>query len=69
MQTLIKELEQEMSRIGNYIVGKSEEKADDYMASIGSKKASDYTFDEVKEMSSSQYSDYFYRWMDENTND
>ena len=58
-----------MSRIGNYIVGKSEEKADYYMASIGSKKASDYTFDEVQEMSSSQYSDYFYRWMDENTND
>ena len=58
-----------MSRIGNYIVGKTEEKADDYMALIGSKKASDYTFDEVQEMSSSQYSDYFYRWMDENTND
>ena len=59
-----------MSKIGNYIVGKNEEKADDYMASIiGDKKASDYTFDEVQEMSSSQYSDYFYRWMDENTND
>ena len=69
MQTLIKELEQEMSRIGNYIVGKSEEKADDYMASIGSKEAKDITFDEVSAMSSSQYSDYFYRWMDENTND
>ena len=58
-----------MSRIGNYIVGKSEEKADDYMASIGSKEAKDITFDEVSAMSSSQYSDYFYRWMDENTND
>ena len=69
MQTLIKELEQEMSRIGNYIVGKSEEKADDYMASIGSKEAKDITFDEVSAMSSSQYSEYFYRWMDENTND
>lgn len=58
-----------MSRIGNYIVGKTEEKADDYREEIGDKKASDYTFDEVQEMSSSQYSDYFYRWMDENTND
>ena len=58
-----------MSRIGNYIVGKSEEKADDYMASIGSKEAKDITFDEVSAMSSSQYSEYFYRWMDENTND
>ena len=58
-----------MSKIGNYTVGKSEEKADDYMASIGIKRASDYTFAEVQEMSSSQYSDYFYRWMDENTND
>ena len=58
-----------MSRIGNYLVGKSEEKADDYMASIGSKEAKDITFDEVSAMSSSQYSEYFYRWMDENTND
>ena len=58
-----------MSRIGNYLVGKNEENEDDYMASIGIKRASDYTFDEVQEMSSSQYSDYSYRWMDENTND
>ena len=69
MQTLIKELEQEMSRIGNYFVGKNEENEDDYMASIGSKEAKDITFDEVSAMSSSQYSEYFYRWMDENTND
>ena len=58
-----------MSRIGNYIVGKSEEKADEYMASIGEKKSNKYTIDEISEMSSSQYSEYFYRWMDENTND
>ena len=58
-----------MSRIGNYLVGKNEENQHDYREEIGDKKASDYTFDEVQKMSSSQYSDYFYRWMDENTND
>jgi len=57
-----------MSRIGNYLVGKNEENEDDYMASIINKE-SDYTFNEVQEMSSNQFSDYFYRWMDENTND
>jgi len=58
-----------MSRIGNYLVGKNQENEDDYIASIGSKKLKDITFDEVQEMSSNQYSEYFYRWMDENTND
>ena len=58
-----------MSRIGNYNVGKSEEKADEYMVSIGEKKSNKYTIDEISEMSSSQYSEYFYTWMDENTND
>ena len=58
-----------MSKIGNYNVGKSEEKADKYMVSIGEKKSNNYTIDEISEMSSSQYSEYFYRWMDENTND
>jgi len=57
-----------MSKIGNYLVGKNEE-IDDYMVSIGEKKSNNYTIDEVQEMSSSQYSEYFYRWMDENTND
>jgi hypothetical protein len=57
-----------MSKIGNYLVGKNEE-IDDYMVSIGEKKSNNYTIDEMQEMSSSQYSEYFYRWMDENTND
>ena len=57
-----------MSKIGNYLGGKNEE-IDDYMVSIGEKKSNKYTIDEISEMSSSQYSEYFYRWMDENTND
>ena len=57
-----------MSKIGNYLVGKNEE-IDDYMVSIGEKKSNKYTIDEISEMSSSQYSEYFYRWMDENTDD
>ena len=63
-----------MSKIGNYLVGKIESTSSaayyESLEKVDSvKQINDYKIDDVLKMSSSQYSEYFYGWMAENTND
>lgn len=63
-----------MSKIGNYLVGKIEATSsaayNESLEKVDSvKQINDYKIDDVLKMSSSQYSEYFYGWMAENTND